>query len=985
MKFPCLAFLLLLAAAVPASGALRDVQSLDPDWKFIKADVAGGEDPALDDSRWETVSVPHTYNDTDTFDDWSPSDHRGEMNQWGGVTWYRKHFTVPADWRGRTVIVEFEAVRQVAQVYLNGKLLGKNATGFVPFGFDLTPYLKEGSANVLAVKCDNSFATDKTEGVAITLPNSGEGKLYPWNNPHWHPAHGGIYRNVWLHALGPVHITLPLGQLGTTGAYVYATDFSPDKARVGVEAELRNMTGTAANVSLGAEVLDREGKVVLRMDANGQAAAGQLTTLKTSGELRNPKGWEPTSPYLYTVRLTLSKDGAPVDQITESLGVRKAAWDVKTGLTFNGQPLKLRGWGQKPTNEWAGLGTAYPDWMHYYTVAMMQAAGGNFIRWGHCAAGPAQIRADDLYGQITLQPGVDGEHDIADPTIWAVRAAAFRDVLIYYRNHPSILIWEAGNQSVTDEHAQELRKLKDTYDPYGGRAFAFRRANATVGKYMDISVGTEGSHEQPQLPVVEGEYDREEAPRRAWDRLTPPYENYHAKGSYDLTAEQFAVNEVAQWWTKLGRFPEHCGGANWLFSDSTSGGRVSTEVTRTSGEVDAVRLPKEAYYACSAMFHDAPTAAIIGHWNYPPGTVKPVYVVSNQPRVELFVNGKSLGLGQPSHHYLFTFPGVAWSPGEIRAVASGEDGKATATATKATAGPAASLKLTPITGPGGLRADGADIAFFDVEAIDAKGNRCPTNEAPVHFTTGGPAVWRGGYNSGAILSTNQSDLHLEGGINRVAIRSTLRPGTISLRAEAPGLQAAAATVEARPIAIVGGLSAVPPAAPPAPEVRPEPLKDRLAAVSSQGEGPSHNGLLIKDFNYSGPTRTVSIASDPRKGKSAYAETEPKFTAVPGFLQTSEFLRLPSADKGYSALDLISLSVVDDGFVAIAYDRRLPLPAWLTSAFTDTGKDLQIGPDSLEIYQRPVKSNETLTLGGNADRVEPNSLMYVVFVQKGEAH
>src|ERR1700742_1830715 len=145
---------------IQSAVAQRLTLNFNPDWKFIKDDPAGASSVACDDDSWTNISAPHTYNDTDTFDDWSIRGHHGEQNQWGGRTWYRKKFTIPKTFEGKKVYIEFEAVRQVAEVYLNGKLLGTSKTGFLPFGFDLTPYLQFGKPNVLAVMCDNRFMRD---------------------------------------------------------------------------------------------------------------------------------------------------------------------------------------------------------------------------------------------------------------------------------------------------------------------------------------------------------------------------------------------------------------------------------------------------------------------------------------------------------------------------------------------------------------------------------------------------------------------------------------------------------------------------------------------------------------------------------------------------------------------------------------------------------------------------------------------------------
>jgi beta-galactosidase len=172
-----------------------------------------------------------------------------------------------------------------------------------------------------------------------------------------------------------------------------------------------------------------------------------------------------------------------------------------------------------------------------------------------------------------------------------------------------------------------------------------------------------------------------------------------------------------------------------------------------------------------------------------------VYVISNCDSVELNLNGKSLGkVNHPTNGYVFAFPDIAWSPGTLKA-AGLVHGKTVTEYALTTAGPAVALKLTPIVGPGGLKADGADVALFDVEAVDAQGRRCPTDEARVDFAMTGPGIWRGGYNSGIIESTNNTYLNTECGINRVAIRSTLTPGKITLTAIRGGLKSATVEIE----------------------------------------------------------------------------------------------------------------------------------------------------------------------------------------------
>jgi beta-galactosidase len=971
-----LALSLLLMAGPLALAGERLTLNFNPDWRFLKADPPGASRTDFNDSQWTTVSAPHTFNDTEAFNEWSPLGHVGQTNQWSGRTWYRKSFTLPEDFKGRRVYLEFEAVRQVAEVYLNGQPLGTNRTGFIPFGFDLTPHLQFGGAtNVLAVMADNRF-TLETELARIAATD------LPWNSPHWHPAHGGIYRNVYLHVTDPLHITLPLySSLKTAGPYVYATDISEQAATVHCEVPVQNGRPETEDVTARVEVFDREGKSVLLLEEAKPVAAGAQETFLVSGKLTAPQLWEPGYPYLYKAVCTLSARGQAGDSCAVPLGIRQVRWDVKTGFYINGHHLKLRGWGQRPTSEWPGLGAAQPDWMHHYTLALMKEAGGNFVRWGHCAGAPADITSADQLGLLTLQPGVDGEGD-AQGEAWTLRAAAFRDMLVYYRNHPSIIIWEGGNQKVTREHAKELRAHEEAWDPHGGRAFAHRRADETTGAFMDVDLGTEGGRQVPRLPLVEAEYDREESPRRVWDDFSPPSFGYpEAKGqTYQLTSEQYAVNQVSQWMTKLGQ-PWHCGGANWIFSDSTSGGRVGCEVARTGGEVDGVRLPKEAYFVLRSMWRNEPQAHIIGHWTYPAGTKKTVYVTSNCGEVELLLNGKSLGRGAVSNRYLFAFTNIAWEAGELKAIAY-RDGKPAATQAKHTVGAPVALRLTPRLGPGGFLADGADVALVDVEAVDVRGERCPTFQQRVDFDLAGPGVWRGGYNSGKAHSINNRFLDLECGVNRVAVRSTPVPGAITLTARCGDLKPATLTLTSACVMVEHGSSVALPALPPPPALNRSISEDLL--IQAQAAPQPSPGRFLKTFSYSGPTGTVQVRQDAKDGEKIYADREFVFTALPAPLKGSDWVQAANADKLYSAVDLMELAASVEGVVYVAHDGRLPRPDWLQRLFKPTDLRLSVNGQSMNVFERHVRGGESLTLGSNTeDRRLKASNMYIIFVNRAE--
>lgn len=946
-------------------------------WKFKKEDIPAAKAEDYDDTDWESVSLPHTFNDTDTFDNYMEGGHNGERSMFTGKTWYRKRFLLEESQKDKKILIEFEGVRQAAEVYINGvKLNGKSENGFIPFGYDLTPYVHFGSKpNIISVMVDNTFPYI-AEGTDAVLS---------WHDSHWHPTHGGIYRNVYLYIKDKLHVTLPLYSfLGTQGVYAYNKNINLSSSDIVVEAEIKNDYEINKTAEIEVVVFDTDNKEVLILTEDCSFEAGEKRVVTLKGTLPNPHRWSPEFPYIYTVKTNIKLTEEIVDSLEIPFGIRTFEFPNNQGFFINGNHMKLKGWGQRPTNEWAGLGTAFPDWMHSYIQQLMKEAGANMIRWGHSAGAPADIAASDALGILTIQPGVDGEGStvggVYSPESYEVRIRAFRDMVIYFRNNPSIFIWEGGNQSVPDEEAKALRNIVQKWDAHGQRAYAHRRCDINMANYVDVSIGTEGSWELKSkgLPVVEGEYNREEAARRVWDRATPGYEDYHtAQGSaYDLTSEDLAKNQ-ARHYEKISH-PAHCGGANWIFSDSTSHGRVYSEVSRVSGAVDAVMLPKEAYYATKVIFRKDPQIHIIGHWNYKQGTIKDIYVMSNCSSVELFINGISLGLGDKSDTYLFTFRNIKWQPGEIKALGYSEDGAILCTQNKQTAGAPTHVKLTQITNSDGLSANGADILLIDVEVVDENGIRVPTCEAKVQFSLEGQGVWRGGYNSGKENSTNHMYLDLEAGINRVAVRTTTSAGLIRVTAEIDNLGSSALEVESKPAANSNGLASLV-----------SPQKPLLMAEPSIGEGPIekfetidyevNKEHVICDFSYSGIHEVGGVKYNANTGNRVYADVDYEFQFLPEYLLGSEYIMLPNGDRNYKALDLIHFSVTKDCEIYIAHDDLAERPVWLSSDFTKTNKRIFIMGHVHSIYKKNMSANSTVTLGGNQDEENAeNCNMYVVF-------
>jgi len=842
-----LAAIALLASTLPLWSAdakytppttPRVTYNFNSDWKFIRQDIPGAEVVSFDDAQWETVSTPHTFNDVDSFR--MIIDHSGgDRGKYQGVVWYRKHFKLPANMSGSKVFIEFEGMRQSGDIYLNGVPFGLYENGITGYGIDLTPGLHFGDQeNVIAVRVDNRGS------VKERATDTG----YRWNANDFNPQYGGINRRVWLHVTGPIYQTLPIYYgLGTTGTYIYCTDYNiaGHSCTVHVESQIHNSTQgrgrTSANVALSAVVVDKDG--VVRATFNGSNAdvtAGDKTILTASGALTGARFWSPDDPYLYDVYTMLTVAGKVVDVTKITTGFRKVEFKGGAGtggVYINDKFVYLKGFSERSADEWAGVGVGYPEWMHDFTAQMIRDDHANYMRWMHVTPQKEDVESYDRFGIVEVAPAGDKEED-SWGTQWRQRVDVMRDSIIYLRNNPSILMWEAGNTGVTGPQMQEMVALRKQYDPNGGRFMGCRsltqpEAVAAAEWYGTMLSQPYNDNVRNKAPLIETEDFRDESARRFWDDYSPPYYGFK-KGPNDTwqyTSESFAVAQVKRYWNFYSNRisntdPAHAkysAYASIYFTDEAADGRQdSSEVSRVSGKTDAVRLPKEAYYVEQVMQNEMPDIHIIGHWTYPATqpngspTVKPIYVVANNvDSVELFVNGASKGkMTTPENGYLYTFPNIAFEPGTIKAVGY-KGSAAVANYSLMTAGPPAAIKLTLHTAPGGVRADGEDIALIDVEVVDAKGQRCPTDDARVDFTwssTGravsatGPAIWRGGYNSGKINSTNNLYLNTEDGINRVAMRATREAGSVTLTATRTGLKPATVSFDTKPVEVTDGLS-----------------------------------------------------------------------------------------------------------------------------------------------------------------------------------
>lgn len=809
----------------------RVVYNLNYDWRFIQDDVSGAQATSFNDGAWTTVSVPHTFDDVDSFDEWITSS--GEAHVARQIVWYRKHFTLPAEQAGKKVFFECEGIRQAATVFVNGVQVGLYEGGVTPFGFDITAQVRFGADNVIAVQADNS----------ASYLEKATGQVYQWDSRDFNPNFGGLTRNVRLVLTPKTYFTLPLyNGLVTTGTYVYGTNYniSGQTVTINTEAQVRNEQSDSRTVTVQANLIDANGTVVATFSSAAVTlAAGATQVIKaTSARVSKMHFWAPGTPYLYTVEMVLLDGTTVTDVLPIRTGFRKVEHKGGAGtggVYINEKQTYLSGYAIRSPCEWPLIGGAVPDWLRDYDGQLIADSNANLVRWMHISAQPAGIRFTDRHGIVSIQPAGDKEAD-ATGRQWEQRVLTMRDSMIYFRNSPSILFWEAGNNWITAAHMQEMTALRKTWDPNGGRAMGCRsisddpsfggQAVIDAAEYVGTVLNRHYSvYARDRMPIIESEYTRDEAPRRVWDDFSPPDFDYvhTADVTYDWTSEQFAgplaVSTRGEFWGQRITAPgattgqRYSGSAALIWADSCQHGRqFLNETCRESGRVDALRLPKESFYTFKVMQSATPAIHAIGHWSYPANTKKTMYVMAaHVSRVALFVNGTQVATSaSPTQDFLYTFANVAFQAGTLAAVGYDASGVEVVRQEKVTTGAATALKLTAHTAPGGLRADGTDVFFVDVEAVDAQGRRVPTDQARIDLAVSGPGKLLGSYNSGKQHSVFQSFIDTECGINRVFVRATRTAGAITLTATRGGLTTGTATVRSTAFVVTDGLTTVMP-------------------------------------------------------------------------------------------------------------------------------------------------------------------------------
>jgi beta-galactosidase len=549
----------------------RLVQNFNQSWKFKRADVTGAEATTFDDSSWANIGLPHSFG----------LPYFAWTSFYVGYGWYRKHFTVPSSWSGKSVFLEFQAAFDQAQIYVDGKQVGEHIGGYNGFSIDITSAIKTGD-NVVAVRLNNKWN-------AQIPPLTGD-----------HTFQGGIYRDVNVVVTDPLHITW-YGTWVTTPTL--ATN-SGTSSTVEIKTEVQNGRSAAASATLKTDIVDSTGKVVTTVSSQQQIAAGATVTFdQTTPAVSNPSLWHPDHPTMYQALSYLSDDTGTVDTFTTPFGFRWFTWSGSQGFSLNGSHYWIQG--GNVHQDHAGWGDGVTDSALYRDVKMVKDAGMNFIRGSHYPKAPAFADACDQLGILFWSencfwggfgggggwpyngayPSTSADYDAFDANV----LASLTDMIRIHRNHPSIIAWSMGNEDFfnggpADRVIALLKKavaLTHQLDPAPtGRPAAIGGAQSAIGGTQPDTLGDVAGfngdgvgYDNPGMPNMVSEYGSVSSTR---------------PGSYDPGWANLTVtnNMPAQpaW---------RSGVSKWCVFDHGTQDAASYGIM---GIVDYFRIPKRSYY-----------------------------------------------------------------------------------------------------------------------------------------------------------------------------------------------------------------------------------------------------------------------------------------------------------------------------------------------------------------------------------------------------
>ncbi|MBC8137289.1 MAG: DUF4982 domain-containing protein [Fibrella sp.] len=735
--------------------------------------------PDFNDAPWRKVHLPHDYVVEGTFDSGADTGH-GSLPVTQG--WYRKTFTLPTSYRGKSLWIDFDGIYRKSTVYLNGVKLGENPSGYIGSQYDITKAANFGGKNVLAVHVD---------------PRQAEG---------WWYEGGGIYRHVWLNVTDPVHVA-PWGTFVRSEVRGAEGATNPD-ADVRIETTIINDSATAQNGVVISRVIGPDRKTVATVRTEQVLPAGQSTVVNQSAAVATALLWSVESPRLYRVETTISRAGRVVDSSSTPFGIRTIRFDANKGFFLNGKSVKIKGTCNHQDH--AGVGIAVPDSLQYWRIRKLKEMGSNAYRCSHNPPAPEILDACDKLGMLVM----DEARHLGDTTLAKTpRGAKAEDLselkalIRRDRNHPSVIMWSMANEEFalqgTDEGArlyEAMEKVTKSLDPTrpvttaqnAGFGEGFTKVHDLQGFNYNIRVYDDLHKRFPELPMYGSETASAVSTRGE-------YINDKEKGyvsAYDVNAPPWGATAEAAW-TPIAQREWRAGAFVWTGFDykgePTPYGWPC--INSHFGILDIAGFPKDTFWYYQAWWGDKPVAHLLPHWNWAgkEGQEISVWCHSNAEQLELFLNNKSLGTKTMPRYGHLEWK-VPYAPGTLE-VRGTTGGKIVATDRVETTGAPVALRLK--TTRKKLFADGEDMTLVEVSVVDAEGRVVPEVDNTVSFAVTG-AGEIGGVGNGDPSShepDKASQRKAFHGLCMVLVRAGDKPGKIQLRATAPGLKPAVLPLE----------------------------------------------------------------------------------------------------------------------------------------------------------------------------------------------
>ncbi len=786
--------LVLFTSTIFAQG--RTVADFDKGWHFHLGDVNGAELTTFNDANWRNLNLPHDWSVEGKFSKDNPATPEGGALP-GGIGWYRKTFIEPASAKSKKIYVDFDGVYQKSTVWINGHQLGFRPNGYISFRYELTPYLNFGGKNTIVVKVDNSVQ-----------PNS-----------RWYSG-SGIYRNVWL-------VTTNKTAVSHWGTYVTTPQVSDHSAQINIKTSL--LKATQDKVDLETSIVDESGKTIKSIISEVKDAGDIAAVINQNIEVTNPILWSVERPYLYKVVSKVLSGGSVLDTYTTPLGIRYFNFNADKGFLLNGKPVKILG--VCDHHDLGSLGSAINTRALERQLQILKAMGCNGIRTSHNPPAPELLDLCDKMGFIVMDEAFDcweWEKVKYDYHLyfkeWHKRD--LEDQILRDRNHPSVFIWSIGNEIPQQGDtsalriAPELAAIVHSLDLTRPITTANNRPDTSnkIIKSGAIDLIGYNYHQNDYAAFhdrypgkkfiatettsgleTRGYYDMPSDSIRVW----PSNLNFvgnpdHTVSAYDNVRPPWGSTHEATW-KQIKKYDFLSGLFIWTGFDYLGEPTPYSWPSRSSyfGIVDLAGFPKDIYYMYQSEWTNKPVLHIFPHWNWQPGKVVDVWAFYNHAdEVELYLNGKSLGIKKKTGDDLHVMWRVKYVPGTLKAV-SRKDGKAVLTQEIHTAGAPAKIEL--IADRKVINADGKDLSFITVKILDKDGNVVPEADNLVNFKLNGNA-FIASVDNGDPVNHDSFKVNYRKAFHGLAlaiVQSKETPGVINFTATSQGLQSAALTIKAK--------------------------------------------------------------------------------------------------------------------------------------------------------------------------------------------